>query len=153
MSAFHVLNTDASRRLSGEIAIGVVLRQKLKKGGPLTVVDYISKTIPAESITEAEYQALIEGLELASQDQKLTDLYVYSDAASVVKQVNEKEPKFKKKSREKLEPLHTRARGLIDGLGERLKTISYLPREMNTEADQRAADAFLVQSKGKAKQG
>ena len=146
MSAFHVLNTDASMR-SGEVAIGVVLRQKLKKGGPLTVVDYISRTIPVESITEAEYQALIEGLELASQDPKLTDLYVYSDAASVVKQVNEKEPKFKR-NREKLEPLHKIARGLIDGLGERLKTISYLPREMNTEADQRAADAFILKPKG-----
>jgi ribonuclease HI len=148
MSAFHVLNTDASRRPSGEAAIGVVLRQKLKKGGPLTVVGYISRTIPAESITEAEYQALIEGLELA-QAREPTDLYVYSDSASVVKQVNEKEPRFKKKSREKLEPLHRRARGLIEGLGERLKIISYLPREMNTEADQRAADAFLVQHKGK----
>ena len=147
MSAFHVLNTDASWRPSGEAAIGVVLRQKLKKGGPLTVVDYISRTIRTESITEAEYRALIKGLELA-QDHEPTDLYVYSDSASVVKQVNEKEPRFKK-NREKLEPLHRRARGLIEGLGERLKTISYLPREMNTEADQRAADAFLVQRKGK----
>lgn len=105
MSAFHVLNTDASRRPSGEAAIGVVLRQKLKKGGPLTVVDYISRTIHAESITEAEYQALIEGLELARDHHEPTDLYVYSDSASVVKQVNEKEPRFKK-NRERLEPLH-----------------------------------------------
>jgi ribonuclease HI len=146
MSAFHVLNTDASRRQSGEAAIGVVLRQKLKKGGPLTVVDYISRTIRVESITEAEYQALIEGLELA-QAHEPTDLYVYSDSASVVKQVNEKEPRFKR-NREKLEPLHRKARDLIEGLGEQLKTISYLPRELNTEADQRAADAFLVQRKG-----
>lgn len=42
MAAFHVLNTDAAWRPSGEAAIGVVLRQKLKKGGPLTVIDYIS---------------------------------------------------------------------------------------------------------------
>jgi ribonuclease HI len=146
MSAFHVLNTDASRRPSGEAAIGVVLRQKLKKGGPLTVVDYISRTIGAASISEAEYQALIEGLELA-QDHEPTDLYVYSDSASVVKQVNQEEPRFKK-NREKLEPLHRRARDLMDGLGEQLKGIRYLPREMNAEADQRAADAFIVQRKG-----
>jgi ribonuclease HI len=147
MAAFHVLNTDASRRDSGEAAIGVVLRQKLKKGGPLTVIDYISKTIHAESVSVAEYQALIEGLELA-QDHEPTDLYVYSDSSSVVKQVNKKEPKFKEKNRETLEPLHRRARGLIDGLGEKLKGINYLPRELNAEADQRAADAFLVQRKG-----
>ena len=143
MSAFHVLTTDASKRLSGEVAIGVVLRQKRKKGGPLTVVDYISRMIHAESITEAEYQALIEGLELA-QGHKPTDLFVYSDSASVVRQVNDKKPRFKK-NREKLEPLHRRARDLIDELGAQL---SYLPREMNAEADQRAADAILVQRKG-----
>jgi hypothetical protein len=72
---------------------------------------------------------------------------VYSDSASVVKQVNEEEPRFRK-GRAKLEPLYRRARGLIDGLGEQFKVISYLPREMNAEADQRAADAFLVQRKG-----
>jgi ribonuclease HI len=126
MSAFHVLNTDASRRPSGEVAIGVVLRQKLKKGGPLTVVDYVSRTIRVESITEGEYQALIEGLELA-QDHEPTDLFVYSDSASVVTQVNQPKPKFKR-NREKLEPLHTRVRGLMEGLGERLKGISYLPQ-------------------------
>lgn len=148
MSAFHVLTTDASKRPSGEVAIGVVLRQKGRKGGPLTVVDYISRTIRAESITEAEYKALIKGLELA-QKHEPTDLYVYSDSAWVVKQVNEPEPIFKKKNREKLEPLHRRARDLIKALGEQLKTISYLPREMNAEADQRAADAFVVHRKGK----
>jgi ribonuclease HI len=143
MSAFHVLNTDASRRLSGEVAIGVVLRQKLKKGRPLTVIDYISRRIDAETISEAEYQALIEGLELA-KDHTPTDLYVYSDSVTVVRQVNEEEPKFKS-NREKLEPLHTTARALINGFGEHLKSISYLPRELNEEADQRAADAFLDQ--------
>lgn len=82
-----------------------------------------------------------------AQDHAPTDLYVYSDSATVVKQVNEEAPKFKK-NREKLEPLHRRARGLIVGFGEQLKIISYLPRELNAEADQRAADAFLMQRKG-----
>jgi ribonuclease HI len=147
MSAFHVLNTDASMR-SGEVAIGVVLRQKRPKGGPLTVIGYISKKIRVDSITEAEYKALIKGLELARYH-KPTDLYVYSDSASVVNQVNEERPRFKN-NREKLEPLHRRVHDLRKELGEQLKTISisYLPREMNTEADQRAADAFILKLKG-----
>ena len=73
---------------------------------------------------------------------------MYSDSAWVVKQVNEEEPRFKK-GREKLQPLHRRARGLIVDFGEQFKGISYLPREMNAEADQRAADAFLLQRKGR----
>jgi ribonuclease HI len=146
MAAFHVLNTDASIR-DGKVAIGVVLRQKRKKGGPLDVIDYISKVIRAESISEAEYRALIEGLELA-QAHEPTDLYVYSDSATVVDQVKLATPKFKH-GRETLEPLHRRARGLIDALGSQLKGISYLPREMNALADQRAADAFIVQRKGR----
>jgi ribonuclease HI len=141
MSAFHVLNTDASMR-SGEVAIGVVLRQKRPKGGALTVIGYISRKIQVDSITD--YKALIKGLELA-RFHKPTDLYVYSDSASVVNQVNEEKPRFKN-NREKLEPLHRRVHDLRKELGEQLKTISisYLPREMNTEADQRAADAFIV---------
>jgi ribonuclease HI len=150
MAAFHVLNTDASKPDStnplSEASIGVVLRQKVKKGDPLTVVDYIFRTIGAVSISEAEYQVLVDGLELARLHEP-TDLYVYSDSASVVKQVNEKAPSFKR-NLEKLEPLHTRARYLIEEFGDRLKRISYLPREMNAEADQRAADAFIEQRKG-----
>jgi ribonuclease HI len=145
MAAFHVLNTDASIR-AGKVAIGVVLRQKRKRGGPLEVIDYISKTIRAESISEAEYRALVEGLELALAHEP-TDLYVYSDSATVVAQVNKEAPRFKH-GRAKLEPLHRRARGLIDRLEGPLKGISYLPREMNALADQRAADAFIEQRKG-----
>jgi ribonuclease HI len=144
MAAFHVLNTDASIR-NGRAAIGVVLRQKRKKGGPLEVIDYISKAIRAESISEAEYQALIHGLKLA-QAHEPTDLYVYSDSATVVAQVNQELPRFKH-GRESLEPLHRKARGLIAGLEGSLQGISYLPREMNALADQRAADAFIVRRK------
>jgi ribonuclease HI len=64
MAAFYVLNTDASIGTS-TAAIGVVLRQKLRQGKPLTVVAYISKRIPKCDIATAEYRALIEGLRLA----------------------------------------------------------------------------------------
>jgi ribonuclease HI len=141
MSAYHVLNTDASRPdPSGEAAIGVVLRQKASSGPPrLVVVDYISKRIGPVQIQEAEYRALIEGLKLA-RDHNRTNLHVYSDSSSVVGQVNANKPKVKAS----VNPLWKEAKALIEEFEQRIKIkISWVPREMNAEADQRAADAFL----------
>lgn len=100
---------------------------------------YISKTIGPASIQEAEYRALIEGLKLA-RDHNPTNLHVYSDSSSVVGQVNANKPKVKAS----VKPLWEEAKDLIEEFKQRIKIeISWVPREMNGEADQRAADAFL----------
>ena len=41
-----------------------------------------------------------------------------------------------------LKPLHAEVRRLLAEIGEQVK-ISWLPRELNREADQRASDAFF----------
>ena len=141
MSGWLYLNTDASRPSpgdpSGRAAIGAVLRQHVR--GSLVVVDYISKTIRSDDIHEAEYRALIEGLKLA-RSYDPTELHVYSDRSTLVNEVKKGKP-----TRKKYERLFSEARGLMDGF-ERIE-ISYVPREMNMEADQRSADALLLRQK------
>ena len=151
MPAFLVLNTDASKPRendsSSETAIGVVLRQRRRARDPLKVIDYISEMIDPVPIQEAEYRALIEGLKLASAHNPTlasahnpTDLHVYVDSESVVKQVN-----AKARVRANMKPLHAQVLDLIDRLeDDRIRvSISWVPRDINLEADQRAADAFL----------
>jgi hypothetical protein len=41
-----------------------------------------------------------------------------------------------------MKPLHAEVRRLLAEIGEQVK-ISWLPRELNREADQRASDAFF----------
>jgi ribonuclease HI len=142
MAAYHVLNTDASKRNpsnpSSDAAIGVVLRQRVPKGRPLVVLAYVSKSVGALSVQEAEYRALIEGLKLAQQYDP-TDLYAFVDSSFIARQLGAPAPKVKAKS---IKPLYQEARELIDSFGGRI-TVSWVPREMNAEADQRAADALL----------
>lgn len=138
MPAWMYLNTDASKpsrnNPSGVAAIGAVLRQHVR--GSLVVVDYISRTIEEEDIHRAEYRALIAGLKMARFHDPAT-LHVYSDRATLVTEITKEKPK-----RKKYEQLHRDAGRLIQEFGDRIR-ISYVPREMNIEADQRAADAYL----------
>jgi ribonuclease HI len=142
VAGWHVLNTDASKPYaSGAAAIGAVLRQKPRQNSPMKVIAYISKVVGHKEIQEAEYLALIEGLKLAKGHHP-THLHVFVDSASVAEQVSEKAPKISTK----MKPLHTEARQLLDELdeiGEQCVRISWLPRELNREADQRASDAFF----------
>ena len=43
-----------------------------------------------------------------------------------------------------MKPLHAEVRRLLAEIGERKVRISWLPRELNREADQRASDAFFT---------
>ena len=144
MAAFYVLNTDASIGPSRKAAIGVVLRQKLRQGKPLTVVAYISKRIPKCDIATAEYLALIEGLRLAVPYEPTT-LRVFTDSNFIPDQINALDPKFKSAA---MRPLYKRAMRLINSIGEERVKVMWVPRDMNTEADQRAADAFFVRRPG-----
>ena len=67
-------------------AIGVVLRQKLRQGKPLTVIAFISKRIDTDDIATAEYRALIEGLRLAVPNEPTT-LRVFTDSNFIPDQI------------------------------------------------------------------
>ena len=144
MAAFYVLNTDASISPSGEAAIGVVLRQRLGKGKPLTVIAFISRQVDTDDIATAEYLALIEGLRLAARYEPAT-LRVFTDSNFIPDQITDPDPKFKSSG---MRPLHKRAWRLINRIGKERVSVAWVPRDMNTEANQRAADAFLVRKDG-----
>jgi ribonuclease HI len=139
MAGWLVLNTDASKpKASGDAAIGAILRQKPRPTAPMKVVAYISKVVGPVEIQEAEYHALIEGLKLALRHHP-DDLQVFTDSAIVADQIRQEAPRMKSY----MKPLHAKVRRLLAEIGERQVRISWLPRELNREADQRASDAFF----------
>jgi ribonuclease HI len=142
MAGWYVLNTDASKpKVSGDAAIGAVLRQKPKPTAPMKVLAYISKVIGPLTIQEAEYRALIEGLKLALQYGP-DDLQVFVDSAVIAEQVRQEAPRINPPN---MKSSHAEARQLLTQIGDENVRISWLPRELNREADQRASDAFFKQ--------
>ncbi len=129
-SGYFLLNTDGGVegwRRSGDplspAAIGLLLRTRR-----LRTVDQRSKAIGLASHNEAEYKALIEGLELA-RAHGVRHLRVYMDSELVVDQMNDRSAVRKAELRE----LHEVARRLA-ALFKSIR-ISWVPREMNAEAD------------------
>jgi ribonuclease HI len=144
MAAFYVLNTDASIGTS-KAAIGVVLRQKPGKGKPLKVVAYISKSLPKCDIATAEYLALIGGLRLAARFNPTT-LRVFTDSDFIPNEIDHPDPTFKPPQARR--HLYDRAKQQIDLIGRERVKVLWVPRDMNAEADQRAADAFFERKRG-----
>ena len=139
MARWLVLNTDASKpEASGDAAIGAILRQKPRPTAPMRVVAYISEVIGPMEIQKAECHALIEGLKPALRHHP-DDLQVFTDSAIVADQIRHEAPRMKSY----MKPLHAEVRRLLAEIGERQVRISWLPRELNREADQRASDAFF----------
>jgi ribonuclease HI len=129
---YYLLNTDGgnSGNSSGRAAIGALLRTRR-----LVTVDRISKTIGPCTHNVAEYQGLIEGLKLA-RDYGVQRIRVYMDSEIVVDQVNGDSAV----RQAHLSELHSVARSLVDRFAS--FRISWVPREMNAEADQLVKDAL-----------
>jgi ribonuclease HI len=141
VAGHFILQTDA-RDVDerGPAAIGAVLRQRVR--GKFVVVDFLSHTIErrsgsAEPVTVgiAEYLALIAGLELAKKH-NATTVRAYVDSEIMADEVNKEAPDLKAQ----FTSLHRRVRRLMKGFDVK---ISWLPREMNSEADQRVRDALI----------
>jgi len=131
-SGYYLLNTDGAmvsdgHRTAGEpaglAAIGVVLREPRLK-----VIETISRTIGPATHNEAEYQALIEGLRLA-HGKGIRRLRAYLDSELVVDQMNERS----RVMQPHLVKLYGEASTLAAHFNFR---ISWVPREMNKEADE-----------------
>ena len=122
-----ILHTDGGARGNpGPAGIGVVLKDR--EGN---VVGEIGRGIGVATNNVAEYTALIEGLKLA-QAKGVTEIDVRMDSKLVVFQVLG-EWKIKNDA---LRQLAARAERLLRGF-ER-KSLSYVPREENAEADKLA---------------
>jgi len=131
---YYLLNTDGGNSGDplGRAAIGALLRTRR-----LVTVDQISKEIGPATHNVAEYRALIAGLKLA-HGYGIQRIRVYMDSELVVEQVNG----LSAVRQAHLSELHEVASDL-KALFKSIR-ISWVPREMNTEADQLVKDALAA---------
>ncbi|HEY4277604.1 MAG TPA: ribonuclease HI family protein [Conexibacter sp.] len=129
---YYLLNTDGGNRgdPSGRAAIGALVRTRR-----LDTVAQISKAIGPATHNVAEYQGLIEGLKLA-REHGIKRIRVYMDSELVVDQVNG----VSAVRQPHLSELHEVARSLVAQF-ESFR-ISWVPRELNAEADRLVNDAL-----------
>jgi ribonuclease HI len=134
----YLLNTDGgnSGNPLGRAAIGALLRTRR-----LVTVAQISKEIGPATHNVAEYQGLIEGLKLA-REYGIQRIRVYMDSELVVDQVND----VSAVRQAHLSELYKEARGLAAQFKN--IRISWLPRELNAEADRLVKDALGAPSGG-----
>jgi ribonuclease HI len=116
---------------SGEAAIGAVL-----KNSDNLLVEAISESIGvANDHHVAEFRALIEGMKMA-QRHGVDKIRMYVDSELVVKSVRD-DGSFESPE---LQRLQAEARNLYASFTDR--ELSWVPREMNTEADLLASAAL-----------
>lgn len=129
---YYLLNTDGGNGADpfGHAAIGALLRTRR-----LVMVAQISKAIGPATHNVAEYRALIEGLQLA-RDHGIQRIRVYMDSELVVDQMNG----LSAVRQAHLGDLHEAASSLV-ALFKSIR-ISWVPREMNAEADRLVRDAL-----------
>ena len=128
----YLLNADGgnSGNPLGRAAIGALLRTRR-----LVTVAQISKAIGPATHNVAEYQALIEGLGLA-REYGVQRIRVYMDSELVVDQVNG----VSAVRQAHLKELYEEARSLVAQF--KSFRISWVPRELNAEADRLVNDAL-----------
>jgi len=126
----HVYVDGASRGNPGPAAIGWVI--VTGEGG---IVTEGNKRIGHTTNNQAEYEALLQGLELASE-YDFDQIEVRSDSELIVRQVrgewNTNDPDLREK--------RVRVRELLTGFDS--WSIEHVPREINERADQLANEAF-----------
>jgi len=99
------------------------------------LVEELADAIGNATNNQAEYEALIAGLELAI-DRGIKELVVFADSELIVRQVN---GQYRVKDA-KLQPLHARAARLLHELPD--VEIRHVPREQNAEADRLVNEAI-----------
>lgn len=134
----YTLHTDGGvaaeeGQSSGEGAIGAVL-----KNSDNQLVEAISEPIGrVEASGVAEFRALVEGLKMAKRH-GVDKIRVFMDSELVIQSVHN-EVTLKS---EELQKLQTEARELYRTFGDR--RLTWVPREMNTEADLLASAALPI---------
>lgn len=132
---YYLLFIDGGKRANeqgqAEGAIGVILQEP--DCGPV-LATLAEKVGPVGSPHEAEFNALIRGLKLAAEE-GLPYVAAFSDSANVVNQItrgwnkNERATELYEEVEEALKPFKT-------------WQLSWVPREMNKEADKLVDQAF-----------
>lgn len=126
-----IINTDGlSKNNPGPAAIGAILKDPRGK-----VVATISQAIGVATNNEAEYRAIVAALEKAL-NLGAKQIELRSDSELVVNQLN---GRYKIKSTA-LRPFYLEVAKFL-GQFEKI-TVTYVPREQNTEADRLANEAL-----------
>lgn len=130
MKTFTIFSDGGARGNPGPAAIGAVISSEDGK-----VLEEISKTIGETTNNQAEYQAIIAGLE-AAEKLGAEAVECFLDSELVVKQLKHE---YKVKNKE-LAPLFVK----VHNLSLKFKKISYthVPRERNKEADRLVNEAL-----------
>jgi len=120
---FKLFTDGGARGNPGPAGIGIVIKDEKDK-----VIKEHAEYIGSATNNQAEYRALIKGLELAKEF-KPSELVCYLDSELLVKQMNQ-EYRVKDQA---LQLLFAKAWNLAMGL----KKVKYrhIPRELNKEAD------------------
>lgn len=125
------LYTDGGARGNpGPAGIGVVLKRKTQN-----VKRKIKKYIGTATNNQAEYQALIAGLELARRE-KVDELKVFMDSELIVKQM---QGEYRVKNPD-LKPLFAQAMALTNKFSA--VSFHHIPREKNKAADKLVNEAI-----------
>jgi dinuclear metal center YbgI/SA1388 family protein len=134
-TVYHLFVDGGARGNPGPAGIGV--RLETPDG---EVVEELADAIGTATNNQAEYEALIAGLELAL-DRGVRELEVFADSELVVRQMN---GEYRVKDA-KLQPLHARAQQLFRELPA--ARIRHIPREQNAEADRLVNEAIDAATK------
>lgn len=126
MKKIVIFTDGASRGNPGPAAIGVVLRDTEGK-----IVTQISQCIGRTTNNQVEYRAIIVALEKALE-LGATHVELNSDSELVVRQID---GRYRVKNAT-LKPLHQHVKRLLGKLEG--FSVSYIPRQRNTEADKLA---------------
>lgn len=127
MSGRYLVYTDgASRGNPGAAAIGAAL-YRIDDGEPV-LVETVAEAIGIATNNEAEYRAVIAGLEAAVRHEA-DAVEVRADSLLLVKQLN---GEYRVKS-PGLKPFHGEAKALLERIPE--TKVCHVRRELNTEAD------------------
>jgi ribonuclease HI len=132
---YYLLFIDGGKRVNhdgqAEGAVGVILQEPGCGAVLATVAENVG---PVGSPLDAEYRALIRGLKLAAE-KRLPYIAAFSDSATLVNQItrgwnkNARAAELSKEVEQALEPF-------------RAWQLSWVPREMNTDADKLVDQAF-----------
>ena len=132
MPGRYILYTDgAARGNPGPAAIGAVLYEE----GEVRPVATMSRPLGVATNNVAEYQAVIDGLEAATEFDP-DELVVRADSQLLVRQLT---GRYRVKA-PGLIPLHRKATALLDGFPS--VRLEHVPREDNTVADSLANAAL-----------
>ena len=130
---FRLYTDGAARGNPGPAAIGAVLYRG--SPDPHNVVGELSRTIGPTTNNVAEYQAVVEGLEMAIRHHPAR-LVLRCDSQLLVRQLL---GEYRVRSA-RLRPLHRRVRALLEGLTE--VRVEHVRRENNRHADRLANQAL-----------